>query len=93
MQHVAMLALALATLATAIVAAVYWFQSAAVPTPHFEEPNTSIDDAPEDHIRTAVVNSNYIREAMDKSSKLNKRAALWTGVSALLGAITAVLSV
>jgi len=84
--------LAVLTFATAIVAAVYWFKSAAVPMPQLEEPIASISDAPEQHIMTAGANSGILVRALTRSSGLNKRAAIWTGISALLGAATTVCS-
>ncbi len=89
-QHTVTVLLALAALVAAIVSAVYWFKSAAVPTKQFDEPVASIGDVPEDHILTAVANANFVREAMAESCRLNKLAAIWTGISALLGASTTV---
>lgn len=82
--------LALLTLGTAVIAAMCWLKSAAVPPAETREPIASIDDAPAQHVLTAVANANNVRLAMDQSSRLNKRAAIWTGVSALLGAITTI---
>jgi len=79
------------TLVTAIVAAMYWFKSAAVPTPQCKEPVASISDAPEQHIESAVANGGISHRALAESARLNKLAALWTGISALLGAITTLL--
>lgn len=90
MQRTITIAFAIATLGTAIVAAVLWFRSAMIETPEVEEPVASISDVPEVHIQTAVVNLNNLRTAMDSSAKLNKKAAVWTGISALLGAATTV---
>jgi hypothetical protein len=89
-MHTLSTILLLATLGSAIASAVYWFKSAALQTDIIQEPAASITDAPEDYIQTAIVNMNYIRESMNKSCRLNKWAALWTGISALLSAITAV---
>lgn len=61
-----------------------------IETPEGEEPVASISDVPEVHIQTAVVNLNNLRAAMDGSAKLNKKAVVWTGISALLGAATTV---
>jgi hypothetical protein len=84
---------ALATLGTAIAAAVYWFQSARVDAPSIQEPVASISDVPEDHIQMAVANANSVRIAMEMSAQLNKRAAIWTGISALLGAATSIAGI
>ncbi len=88
MPHSMILALAFSTLATGVVSAIYWFKSAAIPTPEFEEPIASVSDAPELHIISAVANAGILHAAMNQSAKLNKHAAIWTGISALLGAVT-----
>lgn len=90
MQRAITIAFAIATLGAAIFAAVLWFRSAMIETPEVEEPVASISDVPEVHIQTAVVNLNNLQTAMDSSAKLNKKAAVWTGISALLGAATTV---
>ena len=90
MAHPTIISVAIGALATGIVAATYWFRSAAVPLPQFDEPVASISDAPEQHIMNAVVNVGIIQGAMNESAKLNRIAAVWTGVSALLGALTTV---
>jgi hypothetical protein len=88
MPHSMILALASITLATGIVSAVYWFKSAAIPTPQFEEPIASVSDAPEQHIINTAANAGILHVAMNESARLNKHAAIWTGISALLGAVT-----
>ncbi len=93
MQHAITIALATATLVTAIGAALYWFRSAMIETPAVEEPVASISDVPEAHIQTAVLNVNNLRIAMDKSASLNKKAAAWTGISALFGAATTIAGI
>ena len=82
------LALASTTLTTAVVSAVYWFKSAAIRTPQFEEPIASVSDAPEQHIINAVANAGILLGVMNEAAKFNKRAAIWTGISAFLGAVT-----
>jgi hypothetical protein len=93
MSHPMILALAFTTLATGIVSAVYWFRSAAIPTPQFEEPIASVSDAPDQHIINAVANASTLHSAMNESARLNKCAAIWTGISALLAAVTTVSGV
>jgi hypothetical protein len=85
--------MAVFTLAAAIISAVYWFKSAAVPMPEFQEPVASITDAPEQHIIAVVSNTELLHGALLRSSDLNTRAAIWTGVSALLGAATTVYGI
>jgi transcription initiation factor TFIIIB Brf1 subunit/transcription initiation factor TFIIB len=93
MQRVITIGVAVVTLGTAVAAAVLWFRSAMVETPEVEEPVASISDVPEVHIQTAVVNLNNLRTAMDRSANLNKKAAVWTGISALLGAATTIAGI
>jgi hypothetical protein len=88
MPHPIIPALAFTTLAAAIVSAIYWFKSAAIPTPQFEEPIASVGDVPEQHIINAVANAGILHRAIEESARLNKHAAIWTGISALLGAFT-----
>lgn len=89
-QRAIIILLAAATLVTAIVAAYYWFKSAMIEVPTVDEPVASISDVPETHIQNAIVNMNNLRDAMDKSGAFNRKAAVWTGISALLGAATTI---
>jgi hypothetical protein len=91
MRHIGILLLSLATLATAVLAAYYWFKSSRIPIFELDEPVASISDAPESHVLVAKVHIASLMAASKESSALNKVAALWTGVSALLGAITTVV--
>ena len=84
--------LAVVTVITAVAAAVYWFKSAAVKVQTVDEPTASMTDAIEEHTLAAVVNMNFLREAMNKSARLNRLAAIWTGVSAVLAALTTIVS-
>lgn len=79
--------LALATLVTAVIAAYYWFRSAIVPTAEMSEPVASVTDDPVQHLDVAIANANYIRRSLTESGRLNKHAAIWTGVSAIIGAV------
>jgi hypothetical protein len=90
MHHPGILLLDAATLATAIIAAYYWFKSSRIPIPELEEPIASISDAPILHILIAQVHIGSIMSATRESSRLNSAAAIWTGVSALLSAVTAI---
>jgi hypothetical protein len=77
-------AFALFGFATAAIAASYWFRASALPHPtgdtvlYAKEPDRSI----------------LLKIAQDisrRSGELNSRAAIWTGVSALLSAISSVI--
>ena len=64
----------------ALMAAFSWFQSSRVEIPNYE---------------TEVV-AKYepaLNNAMREAARLNKRAAIWTGVASILGAASAVASV
>jgi hypothetical protein len=70
-------------LAAAIVAAIYWRKASRVSIPN---PVASISDVPELHILGTQV-------AFNESSRLNSRAAIWTGVAAILSAAASVFGV
>jgi len=84
----AILVLGIATLITALMASYYWYKSSIVPVNEVERPKASVDDSPAAHILTADFNLEAVRYVLRESSRLNKLAARWTGVSALLGAFT-----
>lgn len=77
------IALAVAGLATAIIAAGYWWKASRVTIP---DTAASISDVPELHILGTQV-------AFSESSRLNSRAAVWTGVAAVLSGAASVLGV
>lgn len=58
-----------------------------------DETTASISDVPELHIIDAKVDIINVRVAMEESCKLNKTAAIWTGIAALLGAFTSIAGV
>lgn len=74
---------ALLGLAAAIVAAGYWWKASRVT---IQNGTASISDVPELYIQSTQV-------AYNESSRLNARAALWTGAAAMLSAMAAVLGV
>jgi hypothetical protein len=82
---------AIAAMGTAIVAATYWFKSASSPPPDLPEPVASIGDAPAEHAMIAVANAVRMKLSLAVSARLNKRAAIWTGISAILGALSTLL--
>jgi hypothetical protein len=74
---------AFAGLGTAVAAAFYWLKASRVP---IQTPAASISDVPELHIMGGHV-------AFYESSQLNSRAAVLTGIAAVLSAIGSVLGV
>jgi hypothetical protein len=93
MHRLALIGLALATLVTAVLAAIYWFRSAVLRSECYQEPVASISDAREQHIQASLVHLFSIQTRLNESARLNKWAAIWTGISALLGAITSIYGV
>jgi hypothetical protein len=81
--HCLAIIFAFAGLGTAIAAAIYWWKASRVPIQH---PAASISDAPELHIMSG-------HGAFYESSQLNSRAAVLTGVAAVLSAAGSVLGV
>lgn len=73
--------LALGGLATAITAAIYWRKASRVSAVHTA---ASPSDVPELYILSNEV-------AFNESSRLNVKAALWTGASAILNAVATVV--
>lgn len=82
MKYVAII-LAISCLATALNAARWWWKASKTP---IESMPQSPSDVPEIHILSTQV-------AFYESSKLNSRAALWTGISAVLSAAASVCGV
>jgi len=58
-----------------------------------EPPVASISDDPAQHIMEAQVNAYSIQAALIETSRLNKKAAMWSAAAAALGGIAAVLSI
>ena len=79
----AAIALACLGLVAAIVAARYWWKASRVDIPRTA---ASISDVPEQYILSTQV-------AFNESSRLNSRAAIWTGIAAVLSAMASVLGV
>jgi Flp pilus assembly protein CpaB len=92
-QRIFIIVLALATLVAGVVAAVYWWRSSCQDAILSTEPDASISDSPEQYILTAVVNLNTVQAALAEAGSLNRTAAAWSGIAALLGAITTVVGV
>lgn len=84
--------LALATLVSAIIAATYWLKSSLIKMESgYTGEGASITDAPELHIMGTQTDIFKMLAAIGELSRLNKHAAIWTGVSAVLGACTAII--
>jgi hypothetical protein len=80
---VAAIALACFRLVAAIVAAIYWWKASRV---DIGSSAASISDVPELYILST-------QAAFNESSRLNSRAAVWTGLAAVLSAVASVLGV
>ncbi|MGW1424647.1 hypothetical protein ACWAT4_31505 [Bradyrhizobium manausense] len=74
---------AVAGLGTAVAAAFYWLKASRIP---IQTPAASISDVPELHVMSGHV-------AFYESSRLNSRAAVLTGIAAVLSAVGSVLGV
>jgi hypothetical protein len=85
-----LVALSVVTLVSAILAAVYWFRSALLRSEQLREPVASISDAQEEHIEATKLYILSICQMVNESSRLNRSAAIWTGISAVLGAVTSI---
>jgi hypothetical protein len=82
-----------ATAVCALAAAFYWYLSSR-PTPTLSElPNASISDVPELYTLNAQVDVYAVRDALIDASRLNKKAAIWSAVAALFGAVAAILGI
>jgi hypothetical protein len=81
--HQVSLALAVLGLTAASVAAAYWWKASRVGILNTE---ASISDVPELYILSTQV-------AFNESSRLNCRAAVWTGAAAVLSAAASVFGV
>lgn len=80
-----------ATAIAAFIAATYWYLSSR-PAPKTSAPATaSISDDPEIHILRTQVDIGDIHTVLQKASQLNAKAAIWSGIAALLGGITSLL--
>ena len=90
--RIAFTAFSIATALASGFAAWFWFKSSLQDPEIVEESQASISDAQELHILDAKVGIYYPQAAMKESARLNKIAAIWSGIAAALGAATAILS-
>jgi hypothetical protein len=93
LQKVIFVTLSLLTAGAALAAAYYWFRSSQ-PTPETSaEIMASISDNEALHILDARVGVDDVRLVLMEASRLNKKASIWSGVTATLGAMAALVSV
>jgi hypothetical protein len=91
--HLAFLIASALSAFSALAAAWYWYLSSR-PTPEITgPPEASVDDVPALHILDAQVNTYRIQEALIETSRLNKRAAIWSAAAAFCGGVAALLSI
>lgn len=91
--RVAYISCSVATAVCALIAARYWYLSSR-PTPATADPPAaSISDYPERHILGVQVDIYAIQASLAEVSRLNKSAARWSAIAALLGAATSILGI
>lgn len=83
MTKCAAIILAVLGLAAALNASRLWWQASSTPIPELFQ---SIPDVPELHLMNTQV-------AFNAASEINARAAIWTGLSAIISALASVLGV
>jgi hypothetical protein len=84
------------TLSTAIcglVAAIYWYLSSLPEANISSRVEASYNDAPGPHILEAQVNLYSVQGVLQKASRLNKLASIWSALAAALGAIASIVSI
>jgi hypothetical protein len=89
--HIAYLACSVATALCALIAAWYWYLSSRPAPVTTDPPDASVSDNPELHILGTQVDLYSIQAALAEASRLNKNAAIWSAVAALLGAASSIL--
>jgi hypothetical protein len=80
--------LSVATAVCAGVAAFYWFQSSRADLGEEFQIAASVDDNPALHIISAQADIETLRSGMRQSARLNKIAAIWSGLAAIFTALT-----
>jgi hypothetical protein len=92
LQRILFALLSFGTAATALTAAYYWFRSSQ-PTPvESSEIAASISDDEALYILDARVTVDSLRGVLAESSRLNKKAAIWSGTAAIFGGLAALMS-
>jgi hypothetical protein len=90
-QRTLFVLLSFGTAAAALAAAYYMFSSSQ-PTPvESTEIDASISDNEALYILDARVSVDSLRSVLAESSRLNKKAAIWSGVAAIFGALAALV--
>ncbi len=72
-------------------AAWFWYLSSKPSPEPLPGPEGSVDDVPALHIIQASVQIYEIHQVLLETSRLNKRAAIWSAFAAALGALATVL--
>ena len=91
--HIVYIVFSLTTGLCALVAARYWYLSSRPAPTLTDTPDASIGEAPELHILGTQVDLYSIQSVLAEASSLNKKAAAWSAIAALLGAITSLLGI
>jgi predicted transglutaminase-like protease len=76
----------------ALAAAYYWFRSSLATPVESSDIAASISDNEALYILDARVSVDSLRNTLAESSQLNKKAAIWSGAAAILGALAALVS-
>ncbi|MGC1560258.1 MAG: hypothetical protein WA820_10475 [Bradyrhizobium sp.] len=84
--------LAFAALITGLVGAFYWFKSSIVPIDRWGREEHPGPFLPHEHQAANTLWLAGMFEAAQKTTRLNKKAALWTAVAVILGAASSVFS-
>lgn len=71
-----------------IWAAYLWLEASRIDLPPFDPPIASMSNAPELHILDITVRQNEAFNLLALSSKLNAKAARWSGLAAFLTALS-----
>jgi hypothetical protein len=74
-----------------IYASWLWYQASKIEMPPFDPPLASMSDAPELHLLDMTVRQNEAFYRLAISGQLNAKAAGWTGLAALLTAISVLI--
>ena len=91
MRHVGS-TLWIATSLCSLVAAWYWFLSSRHSAATAKYPVAAMADNPDEHILVTQVNIDAVQAAFVESSRLNKVAALWSGLAAAFGTAAAIIT-
>ena len=76
----------------ALAAAVYWFLSSRPTPPPPKNIEASVSDVTEHYAQSAIADIYSIHSVMIQASRLDRWASIFSGLSAVFGAMTAFLS-